>query len=79
MTKELHNTIMKRLKYRNRFLKDKSQTSSEYYKIQRNVSKKLLKKTEKSYFESLNITKITDKRTFWKTVVPLFTNKGAKR
>ena len=33
MTKELHNAIMKRLKYRNKFLKDKSQTSREYYKI----------------------------------------------
>ena len=79
MTKELHNTtIMKRSRYRNKFLKDKSQTSRENYKIQRNLCKKLLRKTKKSYFESLNTKKITDNRTFWKTVVPLFTNKASR-
>ena len=41
MTKELHNVIMKRSRYRNKFLKDKSQTSRENYKIQRNLCKKL--------------------------------------
>ena len=78
MTKELHNAIMKRLRYRNKFLKDKSQTSRENYKIQRNLCKKLLRKTKKSYFESLNSKKITDNRTFWKTAVPLFTNKASR-
>ena len=47
MTKELHNAIMKRSRYRNKFLKDKSQTSTENYKIQRNLCKKLLRKTKK--------------------------------
>ena len=53
MTKELHHAIMKRSRYRNKFLKDKSQTS----KKKRNLRKKLLRKTKKSYFESLNIKK----------------------
>ena len=57
MTKELHNAIMKRSRYRNKFLKDKSQASREYYKIQRNLCKKLLRKTKKSYFERLNTKK----------------------
>ena len=57
MTTELHNAIMKRSRYRNKFLKDKSQTSRENYKIQRNLCKKLLRKTKKSYFESLNTKK----------------------
>ena len=48
---------MKRSRYRNKFLKDKSQTSRENYKIQRNLCKKLLRKTKKSYFESLNTKK----------------------
>ena len=58
MTKELHNAIVKRSRYRNKFLKDKSQTSRENYKIQQNLCKKLLTKTKKSYFESLNTEKI---------------------
>ena len=57
MTEEIHNAIMKRSRYRNKFLKDKSQTSRENYKIQQNLCKKLLKKTKKSYFESLNTKK----------------------
>ena len=65
MTKEHHNAIMKRSRYRNKFLKDKSQTSRGNYKIQRNLCQKLLRKTKKSYFESLN-TKKVDNRTFWK-------------
>ena len=77
MTKELHDVIMKRSRYRNKFLKDKSQTSRENYKIQRNLCKKLLRKTKKSYFESLNTKKLMDNRSFGKTVVPLFTNKAS--
>ena len=78
MTKELHNAIMKKSRYRNKFLKDKSQTSRENYKIQRKLCKKVLRKTKKSYFESLNTKNITDNRTFWKTVVPLFKNKVSR-
>ena len=57
ITKETHNAIMKRSRYRKKFLKGKSQTSRENYKIQRNLCKKLLKKTKISYFESLNTKK----------------------
>ena len=48
MTKELHNAIM-----RNKFLKDKSQTSRENYKIQRNLCKKLLRKTKNRTLKAL--------------------------
>ena len=50
----------------------------ENYKIQGNLCKKLSRKTKKSYFERLNTKKITDDRTFWKNVVPLFTNKVSR-
>ena len=53
MTKELNNAIMKRSRYRNKFLKDKSQTSWENYKIQRNLCKKLLRKTRKCTLKAL--------------------------
>ena len=55
MTKDLHNAIMKRSRYRNKVLKDKSQTNRENHKIQQNVCKKLLRKTRKSSSDSLNI------------------------
>ena len=49
ITKEIHNAIMQRSRYRSKFLKDKSQTNIENYKIQQNFYKKLLRKTKK-YF-----------------------------
>ena len=78
MTKELHNAIMQRSRYRNKCLKDKSQTSRENSKIQQNLCKKILSKTKKSYFESLNTKKTTGNRTFWESVVPFFTNKASR-
>ena len=75
MTKELHKGIMKRLRLRNKFLKNKDEINRNNYKVQRNYWKKLLKNTKKQYFSNLNNSKMTSNRTFWKAVVPLFTNK----
>ena len=57
MTKELYSAIMKRYRYRNKFLKDKCQINRENRKIQRNFRRKLLRKTKKSYFDSLKTKK----------------------
>ena len=78
MTKELHKAIMKRSRLRNKFLKNKNEINRNNYKVQRNYCKKLLKTTKKQYFNNLNTTKVTDNSTFWKTVVPLFTNKPSR-
>ena len=75
MTKELHKGIMKRLRLRNKFLKNKDEINRNNYKVQRNYWKKLLKNTKKQYLSNPNNSKMTDNRTFWKAVVPLFTNK----
>ena len=74
MTKELHKAIMKRSRLRNKFLKNKNEINRNNYKVQRNYCKKLLKTTKKQYFNNLSTSKVTDNRTFWKAVVPLFTN-----
>ena len=37
-----------------------------------------LKNYKNSYISNLDTKKITDNRTFWKTVVPLFTKKPSK-
>ena len=67
MIKELHKAIMKRSRLRNKF--------PENNEINRNYCKKLLKSRKKQYFNNLSTSKVTDNSTFWKTVVPLFTNK----
>ena len=76
MTKELHVAVMKSSILRNKFLSEKCQANKDNYKILRNLCKKLLQKTKNSYFSNLDRKKLTNNRTFWKKVVPLFTNKS---
>ena len=78
MTEDLHKAIMKRSKLRNKFLKLRNLSDRKNYTSQRNLCKKLLKNTEITYFNNFDIRKNTDNRTFWKTVVPLVSNKFSK-
>ena len=78
MTKELHKAIMKRSKLRNKFRKTKSVEDRENYNKQRSLCKKKLRSTKKNYFNNLDMKKINDNRSFWKTVVPLFSKKTSK-
>ena len=45
---------------------------------QRNLCTRLLRSTKRTYFNNLDIRKVTDNPTFWKTIVPLFSNKFSK-
>ena len=78
MTKDLHKAIMKRSKLRNKFLKSRNLSDRKNYTSQRNLCKKLLKNTKRTYSNNLDIKKVTDNRTFWKTVILLFSNKFSK-
>ena len=77
MTKDLNKAIMKRFKLRNKFLKSRNLSDRKNY-IQINLCKRLLKNTKRAYFNNLDMWKVTDNRTFRKTVVPLFSNKFSK-
>ena len=74
MSKALRKAIMKRSKLRNTFNKKISSENWQNYKRQR-ICSNILKSTKKTFFETLNINKITDNRKFWKTVKPFFTDK----
>ena len=39
------------------------------------MTSNILKSTKKTFFETLNISEITDNRKFWKTVKPFLTDK----
>ena len=75
MTKELHKVFLKRSKVRNKFLK--SRTLSDFligtliHRKEIFVKKSLLR----TYFNNLDIRKVTDNQKYWKTAVPLFPNK----
>ena len=73
VTKELSEAI--RSKLRKRLLKDRKEESRREYKKQRNVCVYLFKKTEKDYYENIDISNLTDSKKFWKTLKPIFGSK----
>ena len=75
MTKGLHEAIMKRSRLRNKFLRDRTESSRKEYKKQRNFCVNLLKKAKKDDFANLDVNSVLDNRKFWQNVKPLFSNK----
>ena len=69
MTTELRKAIMVRSRLKNTWNKEKSYTK------QRNFCTNLLRKAKREYFSKLDTKKISDNKTFWKTVKPLFSEK----
>ena len=78
MTKELHKAIMKRSRLGNKFLKNRTENNQKNSKHQRDFCKKFLRTTKKSCYSNLDIKKVTDNKTFWKTIIPLFTKRPLK-
>ena len=75
MTKDLHKTIIKRSRLRNKFLSDRTEMSRKEYKKQQNFCVNLLKKAEKEHFANLHVNSISDNKTFWQIDNPFFPNK----
>ena len=48
------------------------------YKRKRNFCAKFIKKTKRSFYNNLNVNKIIDNKSFWKTVKPSFPEKTLK-
>ena len=67
---------MLRSKFRNRFLKEKTEKSKSLYNKQRNICVSLLRKTKRNYYAQLDNKIVTDNRKFWKGVSPLFSEKA---
>ena len=66
---------MRRTRLRNNFLRNRSDENKRKYSKQRSYCVSLLRKTKKNYDSNLNEKKITDKKTFWKTVKPFLSYK----
>ena len=60
MTKELHKAIMKRSRFHNIFLREKTEISHNTYKRQRNLCVNLLRKAKKQHYSNLDIKKLTE-------------------
>ena len=75
VTKPLRKAIMKRSYLEKLYFKKKTTESLKNYKKHKSFSSKLHKKERKKYFDTLDINKITDNKTFWKNIQPLFSEK----
>ena len=65
---------MVRSRLRNRFLKHRGDESRRLFQKKRNKCVSLLRKAKKEYFLSLNVSKVLDNKSFWKTVNPFLSN-----
>ena len=76
VTKELRKAIMLRTRLRNIYLKQRTETTKVAYNRQRNKCVSILKKSKKSYFESLDTKFVKDNKTFWRRISPLFSKQN---
>ena len=75
INKTVNKEIMKRSRLRNKFLDTKSDIERKTYNKQRNLCVSLVRWEKKNFFNNISTRDITDNKTFWKTVKPLFTDK----
>ena len=73
--KELRRAIMLRTRLRNIYLEQRTETTKVAYNQQRYKCVSILKKSKRSYFESLNVKFVKDNKKLWKRISPLFSNK----
>ena len=78
MNKSVRKAIMVRTQLLNKFRKENSFINELEYKRQRNFCTKLIKKTKRNFYNNLNVNKITDNKSFWKTVKLSITEKTLK-
>ena len=75
MTTKLRKAVIRRSKLRNILNKDKNIAAISAYKRQRNLCTSLFRKAKRDYYSNLNPTCVSDNKTLWKTVKPLFSEK----
>ena len=78
LNKTLSKEIMKRSRLRNKFLNTKSETDKRTYKKQRNYAVSLLRKEKESFYSTPDISVVTEKKKFWKTVKTFLSDKVKK-
>ena len=76
MNKALRKAIMTRSRLKNKFNKNSSAKTGTAIKSKEISCLKLLRQTKEKYFNNINVKKVSDNKTFWKSVKPFFSNKG---
>ena len=66
---------MTRTRLRNKYKNNPTNENETIFKKQRNYCVKLSRQSKKDYYNKLDISKVTDNKTFWNSVKPLFSDK----
>ena len=70
---------MKRSRLQSIYFKNKSYQNMLNHKRQINFCSRLNKREKKNYYSNLELKSIMDKKIFWKTMKPLFSDKGCHK
>ena len=76
MSNALRKAIIHRSKLENIYNKYRIEDNWANYKKPRNFCVNLLCKTKDEYFQKLNVKDLSGNRKCWKTIKPVFSNKG---
>jgi len=79
VTKEMRKAIMLRSQLQNKLFVHGTDEYRRAFKHQRNYCNRLYKRERTRFYCDLNLSNINDNKKFWKTMKPLFGNKGASR
>ena len=75
MNKTISKEIMKKTRFRNQFLKNRTDENKRRCTKQRNYCVSLLRKTKTQYYSNLDEKNVTDNKAFWKTIKPFLSDK----
>ena len=79
VSKKMRKAIMLRSQLQNKFFKFGTVEHHTAFKRQKNYCNRLYKREKRQYYYNLNLNNITDNKKFWKTMKPLFGDKGGTR
>ena len=74
--KEILKAIMNRNRLRNKFLRSRSAEERSAYNQQRSFCLSLVRKAKNDYYNNPDHKKVTENKSFWRTVKPLFLDKN---
>ena len=72
VTKTLRKAIMRRSNLQTKYFKTRTPESLKKYRKQKNYCSRLYKKERKAFFSNLKVSNITDNKTSWKNIRPIF-------
>ena len=79
MNKKLSKKIIKKSRFRNKFLNTKSDIDRKAFNKQGKYVVSLLRNEKKNFYGNLDTKVVIDNRTFWKNVKPILSEKVTKQ